>query len=85
MFRDTGIGLNGDTIVNFAGTDAIDVTTISNTGVTLGYAQNGDAGTLTVANGTRATNITLAGSFSLDDFTHNADASGNGVLIQLGS
>ena len=82
LFRDTAAGLNGDTLVNFAGTDVIDVTDIAAGGVSLGYQQNGATGTLSVSNGGTSTSITLAGSFTSDQFKAGSDGSG-GVAIHL--
>jgi hypothetical protein len=46
-FRDTAAGLNGDTIVNFAGSDVIDVTDLApGSGLTLSQAPGDDSGTL---------------------------------------
>ena len=83
LFRDTAAGLNGDTIVNFAGTDAIDITDIApGKGLALGYEQNGASGLLSVSDGGASTSITLAGSFTADMFTTTGDGRG-GVLVQL--
>jgi hypothetical protein len=82
-FKDTSIGLNGDTIVNFVGTDMIDITDLApGAGLMLGYTQNGTYGTLTVTEGSQSSTITLLGTFSLSDFTTGSDGHG-GLLIGL--
>ena len=83
LFRDTAAGLNGDTIVNFAGTDAIDITDIApGQGLALGYEQNGASGTLSVSNGASSTSINMAGTFASGMFSTTGGGQ-SGVLIHL--
>jgi hypothetical protein len=83
-FRDTAAGLNGDTIVNFAGKyDKIDITNfIPGSHLGLSYTPDNGQGTLTVSEGAQSTSITLIGNFSSSSFAAASDGHG-GVFITL--
>jgi Ca2+-binding RTX toxin-like protein len=80
-FKDTAANLNGDTIENFgfAG-DAIDVTNIKAAGATANLVGN----TLTIANGTATTSITLTGSL-MNSFHVAADSKGDALVTYTGT
>jgi fibronectin-binding autotransporter adhesin len=82
-FKDTSLGLTGDTIGDFAGTDVIDVTDlVPGTGLSLAYTQEAGQGILTLSEGVQSVTINLLGSFTSGQFTTSSDAHG-GVLIGL--
>ncbi len=83
-FRDTALGLNGDVIGDFAGTEALDITDIAaGSGLSPTYAQHGDSRKLTLAHGSAGAAISLLGTYASGDFATAGDGHG-GVAVTLG-
>ncbi len=75
---DNPAGYDG-TVSGFAASDALDLTTIDSGSVTLHYKPS--TGVLTATDGTHTAHITLAGSYSLSDFSTSDDGSGGTDII----
>ena len=73
----------GGQISGFGGSDQIDLRDIAfNSGTTtLGYADNGTSGTLSVTDGTHTANLALLGTYTAASFAISVDGHG-GTLIK---
>ena len=82
IFSDTAAGLDGDTIINFGGSDVIDVTDLLPAATKpLAYVDHGGSGTLSVTDGTQSASINFAGSYSARNFTLLGTDGHGGTLI----
>jgi len=80
IFKDTALGLKGDTIGNFLSSDQIDITDLAAAGSVLTATSNGPNTTVSVVSGLTKTSFTLAGSFSQAGFSLASDG-GTGTII----
>jgi len=79
-FAGLTVGMNGETINNFLGSDIIDIKDLNSNAATLAVSQTGGTSVLSFTDGVHSGVIILGGYFSLSEFTTANDLSGGTVI-----